>query len=279
MQITFISKWLSSKIAIIFLITISLFTTSCKNLFTELADQDADAALFYEARMYANEKDYVTAIDIIENEMGAEYQAKRKVQVFLASMYAGKCGMEYLYLAKAMLSSSGATSPLDVALTHMKGSTTETDCKTAEAILRAQSPTGNGVMSDDTNDAFLMAFVALAKIGAILERYGDTGSGNPDNDGVVDAGFDACNTGTIADADAREIGTGLTLVYNNVLASGKTIANKMSALTALCTAIGGTTCTITNPATFTANEVKSLMGVVNYQTFGVGSDVAYTPCP
>lgn len=279
MQIAFKSTWISSRWSIIALITFSFFNTSCLNLYSELADKNSDGALFQEAMDFSNAKDFDSAINIVENQMSSGYQAKRNVQVFLASAYAGRCGLGYLQMAAAQLNATAGTSPMEVTLDQLKNSTSEADCKTAEGIMRTQSPAGDGIMSDNANDAFLMAMIALAKIGAILERVGDTGAGNPNNDGVIDAGFDACSVVTLPDADAREIATGLTLVNTNISASGTSFAGKMGALAGVCTAIGGTTCTNTNPATFTANEVKAMRGVVNYQTFGVGSDVAYTPCP
>src|SRR4051812_28398315 len=99
MQITSKSKWISSRWPIITMIVFSFFTSSCLNLYSELADKNSDAALFYEAKDYSNQKDFDSAINVIEGQMGAGYQARRDVQVFLASAYAGRCGLEYLQMA------------------------------------------------------------------------------------------------------------------------------------------------------------------------------------
>jgi hypothetical protein len=273
MQITFGSTWISRFSFVIFL-TISLLSTSCKNLFSELAKSDSDAAIFYSARQLSNARLYDDAINKIY-ELSDEYYQRRDVQVFLASAFAGKCGLDFLSFAQSVANNPTNATPMELALVHMKDVSSEVDCQTAETIMRAVSPAGDGVMSDSIDDALYMAFISLAKIGAILSRIADTGAGNPDNDGAVDAGYNAC---AMADADAREIGTGITLLYNNIILTSSDFATAMDDMATVC-GVAGATCAKTDPTAFTAPELVLLKGVVDFQDFGVGSDAVYPSCP
>ena len=274
MQITKKLKSNSSHFFVALLVMLSITTISCRNMFAELADKEADAALHYEAKRLLNSRNYTEAIDILEQDMSANYFQRRDVQRTLASAYVGRCGLDFLGLATGIIAAGGTNSPMDVALNHMKAATSEADCLEAENIMRAVSENSDGILSDNNDDAFFMTFISLAKVGAILARIGDAG-----NDGVIDGGFDAC---AIADADTREIGSALTLIYNNISATGSDIASHLGSFSTVCSnpavqAAG--TCAKTDPTTFSAGELDMLRGVVNYSPFGVGADVAYTICP
>jgi hypothetical protein len=268
MQITFESKWIS-RFSLVILITISLLSTSCKNLFAELAKPEADAAVFYAAKRYADARNYDAAIDKIY-ELSDEYYARRDVQVFLASMFAGKCGLDFLGLAQSVIDNPGNSTPMELALAHMKDAVDETDCETAEDLMIAVSPNGDGIMSDSVDDAVYMAFIGLAKVGAVLARVADA-----DDDGAADGGYDGC---AMTDADTRKIGTGITLLYNNIATTSGSFAAKMGAMNTVCS-VSPATCAKTDGSTFTAPELVLIRGVVDYDQFGVGADASYPACP
>lgn len=272
MQITFRSTW-KSRFSLVILITISLLSTSCKNMFSELAKPDADAAIFYAAKRYSDARLYEDAINKIY-ELSDEYYARRDVQVFLASAFAGKCGLDFLAFAKSVSENPSALTPMELALSHMKNVNSEVDCETAEAIMKEISPNGDGIMSDSTDDAFYVAFISLAKIGAVLSRIADT-SAQTDNDGIVDTGYDAC---AMTASDARKIGTGITLLYNNILLTTGDFATAMNDMTTIC-GIAGTMCSKTDASTFNATDLDYIRGVVDYDQFGVGADAVYPSCP
>ncbi len=261
------------RFSLVILITISLLSTSCKNLFSELAKPEADAAIFYAAKRYSDARLYEDAINKIY-ELSDEYYARRDVQVFLASAFAGKCGLDFLTFAQSVIDNPGLLTPMELALNHMKAVNSEADCETAESLMIAVSPNLDGIMSDSTDDAVYMAFIGLAKVGAVLSRVADTAA-QTDNDGVIDIGYNAC---AMADADARKIGSGITLLYNNLLTTSGTFASKMSQMTVIC-ALAGATCSKTDGSTFTAGELVAIKGVVDYNQFGVGADAVYPSCP
>ncbi len=261
------------RLSLVILITFSFLSTSCKNLFGELAKPDADAAIFYAAKRYSDARQYDDAINKIY-ELSDDYYERRDVQVFLASAFAGKCGLDFLGFAQSVIDNPGGLTPMELALDHMKLVDDEADCETAESIMIAISPDGDGIMSDSTDDAVYMAFIGLAKIGAVLSRIADT-TAQTDNDGVVDVGYNAC---AMLDADARKIGSGLTLLYNNLQTTSGAFATAMNQMTAIC-ALAGTTCSKTDGSTFNAGELIAIKGVVDYDQFGVGADASYPACP
>jgi hypothetical protein len=279
MQIAFKMKWISARVLVAVVVLTSVFTTSCRNMFSELADRESDRALHYHATMLLNQRAWDDAIDVIENQISASYATRREVRRTLAEAYIGRCGLEYVDLSFEILNAVAADSPMDVALAHMSSNTDFSDCLTAENIMRLASPAGDGIMSDNENDAFFMAFISLAKIGAILADDTTGADADTNNDGVVDGGFDGC---AITDALTREIGSAMTLLKNNLENSGSDIATELGSFDTVCsdpavTAAG--TCDKTDPADFNATDLDMLRGVVNYSAFGVGSDVAYTICP
>ena len=120
------------RFSLAILITFSFFATSCKNSFTELAKFDADAAVYYAAKRYSDARQYDLAINKIY-ELSDSYYARRDVQVFLASAFAGKCGLDFLTFAKSVAENPTAITPMKLALNHMKNVNSEADCETAEA--------------------------------------------------------------------------------------------------------------------------------------------------
>lgn len=272
MQITFGFKW-KSRFSLVILITISLLSVSCKNLFSELAKPTADAAIFYAAKRYSDARLYDAAINKIY-ELDNAYYSRRDVQVFLASAFAGRCGLDFLTFAQSVINNPGLLTPMELALNHMKAVNSEADCETAEAIMTAVSPNLDGIMSDNADDAIYMAFIGLAKVGAVLSRIADTAA-QIDNDGVPDIGYNAC---AMLDADARKIGSGITLLYNNLLYVGGAFATKMNQMNAIC-ALAGTACSKTNSSAFTPADLVAIKGVVDYDQFGIGADPVYPSCP
>ena len=108
----------------------------------------------------------------------------------------------------------------------------------------------------------------------MLSRIADTAA-QIDNDGVVDVGYNAC---AMSDADARKIGSGITLLYRNIITTSGSFATAMSEMTTIC-ALAGATCTKTDSSTFTAAELVAIRGTVDYNRFGIGADAVYPSCP
>jgi hypothetical protein len=143
----------------------------------------------------------------------------------------------------------------------------------------------------------LLVTISFAKMGVVMSYYGDS-----DQDGLVDGGFDVCADGAgsrtfgadISDADIREFGTGLTLAMANITALTGTIDLGTSSLTAISDACAdlaaippaGTYdfCSVTNPASFTAQHLEAIRSllkedsVVGLDSMGCDGDVSVCEC-
>ncbi|MCB0385333.1 MAG: hypothetical protein KDD43_08055, partial [Bdellovibrionales bacterium] len=184
--------------ALVFLMLL-LPGTGCKNVLEDSAKTSTDEALFFEAKQLMNNGDWTGAITHFER-MSTGYLASRQVAPHYASAYAGRCGLSYLGFVES-LGSIGTTKLFRFLMNTYPGSaaTHIADCETAESILLTSVADPN-LRTVDEN--LLVAFSAFTKLGTILNTYADT-----NNDGIPDGGFDACNAGSLADADARQVGT------------------------------------------------------------------------
>ena len=73
-------------------------TTSCGNVFIELADTSTDSALLHQAKMDLGTGLWTSAITDISKMSGAA-QAIRTTQDLLASAYAGRCGLDAINIS------------------------------------------------------------------------------------------------------------------------------------------------------------------------------------
>jgi len=137
-----------------------------------------------------------------------------------------------------------------------------------------------GAADATTDDYIFLALIAFAKIGTILSFYNGNGTA------TVNTNYDACTIagaramgGQITDADAREIGTGITLALAGLQAVAGKInlgAGSLTQMQNICTTLNSppfnvNLCGITNPASFTALEVKAIRSLVKENTvLGLG---------
>ena len=128
-----------------------------------------------------------------------------------------------------------------------------------------------------------MATIAMAKVGALLAVASGThtGSANPSFNACTVTTSSTTTTG-LTDADTDEIGTGLTLAYNN-LQVNTSFATSIATMNSVCFQFAGApindpVCTKTTSG-FSAQELKLIRGLVNYNAVGIGSDSNYTYCP
>ncbi|MBN8540032.1 MAG: hypothetical protein J0L82_06560 [Deltaproteobacteria bacterium] len=268
----------------IFLFSLSaiLMLVSCsQNALLESAKRDTDAALLFEAKKKMNSSLWTDAITMI-GRMSAAGQAERATKVTLASAYAGRCGLDLIRLAD-QISNSAGTNFFSLLGSSMRAATAPsvTDCIAAETTLLAISSDPTALTADEN---MMLSFIGFSKIGAILAAYADL-----DDDGSADAGFDACDTADIPEAMVRQFGTGITLAIASLNASGSSIASDLgTAVTTACTTLAGVNpaydfCAITDPADFTADQIKALGGLIHStDNPGVGTcagDLATCVCP
>ncbi len=250
-----------------------LGASGCPNLFTSLANTTSDDALLEQAQIYANAKQWTSAIKTVQL-MTATGLAATETKVFLASLYAGRCGLDVVLMSNSLTSNLGSGKALWPTLKiAMSGATASsvTDCETAESTIL-----GSLTFADlSADDNVFLAFLEFAKMGAILAADGV----DPTNGGTIVSGACAAPPapGLIPDADVEQLAAGLMVAVGALSASGSTIAGTAStAVTAACAYMnahgGSNTCSDYTAASWAAQGpvvIQLLHILVN------ASDVGY----
>lgn len=242
---------------------------SCKNAFEEASVKNSNEGYYFDAQQFINSRDYDSAITKL-NALTPEFKARRDVTVIIASAYAGRCGLDFLSLAKS-ISDNPSMRIFPVLLQNFKLATTGSiaDCNQAETWMRTLAPTNNFASMTPDEAAFL-AMVSLSKIGATLGTYADL-----DDDGVADVGFDSCNTTQLPDLRTRNLAVSLNIAAAALSASGAAVGGStFTSLSSACASFpaGTSFCGIYDPTALTVNQVKVFNGLVKAQDIaGVGT--------
>ncbi len=202
-------------------LSLSLFVLSsflligCENIFAPMSSADTNEALLYSARMHTDRGEWTEALEDFD-QMTADYLAQREVKVFHASVYAGRCGLDFIQLL-TRLEQLSTQKLFEFLFQSYPGGTAQkqADCVSAEALLKEIG----GTAARNRDENFLMAMLSLVKIGVVLNKAADA-----DLDGVVDATFDPCASDALTDDDAKEVGTGLVIFANSLSQTGQSSA-------------------------------------------------------
>ncbi len=278
-------------VSVLFCIWIALGNFGCSvNIFETFADKTTNEALYENALKLIREGDYTSAIAEIAKMKGA-YPALPRVISLKASAFAGRCGLDFIGFAQT-LAGIGATRLFPFLVDKVRGGTTTKidDCETAENLIESIG----AVAARSNDDNIFLVMVNFMKIGNILSLYADA----PAQDGVGDVGFDACvvngsrTVGSFSDADARQLGSALTLAIEALTQVGSSINLGSGSLAAVSGACGLLTgglaaynfCAVTDPAAFTANQVKGIRSLVKEDSaVGLGTnctgDLSACNCP
>ncbi|MBX7232332.1 MAG: hypothetical protein K1X29_09635 [Bdellovibrionales bacterium] len=264
---------------------ITFLITGCSvNILETFSDPYTDEALYEDAKQLINQSNYSAALTKFSG-MTTSFLARREVAGLKATAYGGLCGLNFLNLLTS-LNNIGATRFLLWLLQTFPGgnSTLQNYCIQAETLIKTIGLRGSNRTADEN---FLMAFIAFAKIGTILTRYGDSSPAN----GTVDAGFDPCAGGSLPSADAKEVATGFTIAIDALQNIGTSTvgANIVSQVTTVCALLPpayATLCSspaIVDTTSITANDEKAIRTLLNEsQNIGLGTctgDAAACACP
>ncbi len=260
------------------ILCLGLVQCSGANLFSEFGNKTTDEARLYSARQLINKTLYSEAITEFE-AMSTKFRTQRTVIPLYASAYAGLCGLNFLDLLTG-LEDLGTERLFPLLMKAFTGGTTAriSACTQAETILSTI-----GLASARTaNENFLMTFIALAKLGAVFSLYGDTNS-----DDVVDPTFNACNSGSLPEDDARQVGVSLvhTLSSLTAVSSASTVGSEaLTDITTLLDSVaeiydfctdspdGSGDCTNTTPASFDATQLRGIRTfIAEDAALGLGS--------
>lgn len=258
---------------------------SCSvNILENFADKNTNEALYVDAVELMNSGDYTGALAKLDLMTGS-YATSRKVLGLRAKAYAGRCGLEFLPLVEA-LSNMGTTRLFPLLMSEFRSGTTTAridDCIEAENTVEQIGD----VNARDSDENLLMVVISFAKIGNILSYYADT-----DQDGTVTNNYDVCTIGgartaggDMPDADARQLGSGITLAIENISAVSTSINlgnASLADIQAACTSLATLNpaydfCSVTDPTGFTAAQLRGIRSLVK-EDQSVGLDTLQAGC-
>lgn len=259
------------------------------NILGTFADKNTDEALYEDAVIDVNAGDYNAALTKI-GKMSSAFVTTNPVIELKAAAYAGLCGFTFLPFVTAMSNMGTARLFPFLLATFDAGVALNIDnCLSSENLIESIGSVAR--RSNDQN--IFLALVSFAKMGNILSYYADVG-----HTGVATAAYDPCTVGAaprpaaggaISDADAREFGVSLALALSNLAAVAGSVNLGSASLTQLnnvCAALPAAYnfCGITDPAAFTANQVKGIRTFIKEDSaVGLGSnctgDVSVCFCP
>lgn len=252
---------------ILWSLCVCLLSVSCsENLFDEIADKDAPEAIYFQAKQEINSRNYGAAITLLESLDPTYLAARERVAVY-ASAYSGRCGLEFLTLLNNLQNSSTGTifATLMAAFPGATVAENVADCNQSQSIL-----SGVGDQSArDGDENLLMAFTSLAEIGTLLSALADT-----DDNGSADAGFDQCDNSDFSDSQVRELGSSIALTILSLGAIGTSyIDDALADINSLCGIDPelATFCSVTDPAAFTADQVRALRWAIGSNDIGIDS--------
>ncbi len=240
-----------------------------ENIFDEIADKDTEEAVYFQAKMEINGRNFAEAITLLES-LDPTFLANTERAPVYASAYSGRCGLEFLTLLQTM-QNQGASTFFGLLMGAFPGAAAANvqDCIDAEDILQ-----GIGDETEREGDANLLAaFNALAKIGTILSSLADT-----DDDGAADAAFEQCDIANddLPEAMVRQVGASMGVIITSLAAIGTDyIDSAVSDIAALCAPPSPpelvAVCNKTEPGDFTAQEVRFLRYVLGSNDIGIDS--------
>lgn len=244
----------------------SLTTTGCPNVLKETAKTDTPDAVFYQAKLEMNNRNYLGAIGLLQT-LGPTYLAQRHVAIVYASAFSGRCGLDFVSFVQNLENVGSATSIFSYLMGEYPGATDPqiADCLFSESILNSLGDFTT--RTDDEN--ILMGLSSLTKVGTVLSRYADA-----DGDGSPDAGFDHCDLTDLPDDAVREIGTGVAQAILSVSQVASDItSDALTEISDLCNLSPSLNafCTNTDKNAYSAIEVAAFRAILGSTDAGIGS--------
>lgn len=238
----------------ILFILLAPFLGCSGNLLSEMAKKETDTAVLFEVNHYLNSRQYTEAIAQFE-KLSAESQSQRENQFLLASAYAGRCGLDFLDLAKGLKDlSGGELFKMIMNLYPTANAQHLQDCQSAEDKIRALGTTAQ--RTDDEN--LFLLFVELSKMGTLLNMSYDS-----NHDGAPDAAS-LCSKSIFSDAQAAEFGASLGIIVEIINQSSLSVlGSTASQLTSACAdSPADLICGKTSASQFSASESAAVRTVV-----------------
>ena len=249
-------------------LTLLMICFGCsRNAYQDLASSDPDGYLLIQAQAAINSVSYDSAIQILTVQVSASSQAKPNFKQTLATAYAGQCGLNFANFVSGLAAASSGTA-FRLLMTPFVGIvSTPASCLLGLNMMESIAPTA----SRTTNQNAFVSVLGMALMGSQTRTSADTTPAN--GDGVVDVNL--CN---ISDPDTNNIILGFGFMSKNFSALstqqlGSSSQTTLSNIISQCTAVAGSTCSITDPTLITASIRHTIRSLLNTVEYGLGSVV------
>lgn len=249
-------------ISLLFLAPLLLGNGEC-NTFIGAADKGSDDALMYEAQQKIVNGDYDGALEVI-GRLSTDRRQSHDGRVLEATALAGKCGLDFIGMAKDIVDGIASKQLLKVLGANMRAATSFDSCAEAETVLM-------GIQASEmtVDDHVFLAFLEFAKMGAILAADGAI-----DASGQVVPTYDACTE--LGDHEAGHLGAAINIAVEAILNSGLDVAGSTTEIVQeLCEEIethlppGMSPCGIKDPAEFTFEQRLAIRSLVRSNEIGL----------
>lgn len=203
------------------ILSASLFLSSgCSNIFKEAANKDSDESKLEDIRKMLNDKQWDEALAKLE-ALSDSQKSQVAVLETWASVYAGKCGLDFIAyfdaLGSADLSSSSMFKYFMNAFTGV--AVVPEACQSAQEKIEEISV---DPAERSSSQNLFMAILGMVKIGTNLRDIADADGTDNLGDGTTDVGFDACS---MTKDQANAVMTGVGLISSNLTALTDTLSS------------------------------------------------------
>jgi hypothetical protein len=208
--------------------SVLVIATGCSNIFKAASNQTTDEAKLEEIRKLTNSKNWDDALTQLQS-LSTEEKAKTSTIEIWASVYAGRCGLDFAQYLSDLTDADLSTSTMfKYFMNAFTGVTVHpSDCDLAQAKMEEISTVS---ANRTTSQNLFMAILGMVKIGVYLRSIADVnGTGNLGNDAAdtpADGGtYDSCDTTKLTKVNVQKIMTGLGLVTSNATALGAVLGS------------------------------------------------------
>ncbi len=248
--------------------SIFIFLSCQVNLLSDVASKSSDEYLLEEATKANNNLNYDLALDIITQQMSSAGLQMTATKELLASVYAGKCGLNFINYT-ASLATVGTGTAFRILMNPFVGIAADTQyCRLA---LTTMDSIGTPAQRTDNQNAFT-AVTGMVLAGAELRVATDIMPTN--GDGTVDVNI--CSGTTDAQINNVIIGFGyLVTNFTYLTASliGGSSLSTLNSVISICQATPGINCAITDETVIDVNTRIFFRDYLNTVEFGIGTHV------
>lgn len=248
------------------LLVLILSLIGCKNILESGANKTSVEARLFQIETHLNNFEWSEAIGLY-NDLPVGVRAQSKAKTLYISALMGRCGFEFVTFVNNFADELDDSGRLFLAL--LKGMPDSTAIKAADCI--AADISIQELIADygGQTSAYNMSLLnGLARIGSLINTSAADANNEPE------AGFQACSSAAISDADVQQIVSAFARVISDIQYSSLSILG--DSLSGLCDPgdpleVTGV-CEATDPTAVTPIQVCAMRSLINEsQVAGLGT--------